>query len=114
MSSNATWAMRGGDARRVSTRALADMTRTELASSAAAALLVLPIGATEQHGPHLPAGTDSILVERIARDAAARVDSKIPVVLAPTLSFGSSAHHLPFGATLSLATDTYLHALLDL
>ena len=74
----------------------------------------LPLGATEQHGPHLPSGTDTFAVESIARDAAALAAEQISVVVTPSLPFGSSAHHLIFGATLSLSTETYYKALCDL
>jgi creatinine amidohydrolase len=92
---------------------LQEWTRQDAATSAGTTLLVLPVGATEQHGPHLPTGTDFLCVEHIARSAAARAAAHIPVVVAPTLPFGSSHHHLPFGATLSLATETYYRVLVD-
>lgn len=76
------------------------------------AVLVVPLGATEQHGPHLAAGTDAIVVEELVHEAA-RLAQR-PVVVAPTLSFGSSHHHLSFGATLSLSTETYLRVLMDI
>ncbi len=89
------------------------LTREQLNALAPTALVVLPIGATEQHGPHLAVGTDWLCAERVARDAAdiARVD--IPIVVAPTLPFGSSHHHLPFGGTISLSTDVYYRVLMD-
>lgn len=95
-------------------RSLFEVTRGAARELAESSLLLLPLGATEQHGPHLPVGTDSILVEEVARRAADSLAGDVPVVLAPTLSFGSSAHHLPFGGTLSLETDTYYHVLMDL
>lgn len=82
------------------------MTRDEVrASLAAGAVVVLPTAATEQHGPHLPTGHDSLTVEHIAREAASRATTE--VILTPVLCFGSSQHHLPFGGTLSLSTETY-------
>jgi creatinine amidohydrolase len=90
------------------------MTREQLAVFAPRGLLVLPLGATEQHGPHLPVGTDCLQVEYIARQAAASVASNLPITVAPTLPFGSSHHHLPFGGTLSLDTGVYYRVLLDL
>jgi creatinine amidohydrolase len=93
---------------------LAEWTRTDAAERAATTLLVLPTGATEQHGPHLPTGTDLLCVEHIAQRAAARAAERIAVVVAPALPFGSSHHHLPFGATLSLGTETYYRVLIDL
>ncbi|MGH9628196.1 MAG: creatininase family protein, partial [Bryobacteraceae bacterium] len=85
----------------------ADYTREELRALAASALVVLPLGATEQHGPHLPVGTDYMTVEHLAMGSAARAAVEIPVLVAPTLPFGCSEHHLPFGGTLSLGTQVY-------
>lgn len=89
-------------------------TRTELRARAAETLVVLPVGATEQHGPHLAVGTDFLTVEYLALRAAEQVAAEIPIVVAPTLPYGASAHHLPFGATLSLGTETYYRVLCDL
>jgi creatinine amidohydrolase len=93
---------------------LGSYTRTEVAAIAAQAVAVLPVGATEQHGPHLPIGTDALIVEHLARQAARLVAGPGPVVVAPTLSYGSSHHHLPYGATISISTATYLALVSDL
>ncbi|HXT37082.1 MAG TPA: creatininase family protein [Chloroflexota bacterium] len=93
---------------------LHELTRAELRALALNALVVLPLGATEQHGPHLPAGTDALIVEHIARASAAEAARRMPVVVAPTVSFGASHHHLPFGATLSFGTETFYRAIRDL
>lgn len=78
------------------------------------ALVVMPVGATEQHGPRLATGTDAFLATEVSRRAVDRADSPRPLVLAPTLSFGASDHHLAFGGTLSLTAETMLAVLLDL
>lgn len=93
---------------------LSELTRAEAREIAARALVILPTGATEQHGPHLPVGTDSMAVEAVARSAAARVRPGIPAFVAPTLAFGSSPHHLPFGGTMSVSTETYYRLICDL
>ena len=92
----------------------ADQTREALRAAAADSLLVFPVGATEQHGPHLPVATDQLTVEYIARAAARAAAQQIPVVVAPTLPFGSSHHHLPFGGTMSLGTEVYYRTVFDL
>lgn len=92
----------------------AEQNREFLRSFAPDAMVVLPLGATEQHGPHLPSGTDTYTVESIAREAAEIAGEKLPVVLTPTLPFGSSDHHLVYGATLSFGTETYYRVLCDL
>lgn len=90
-----------------------EATRAEL-QAAQKSLLILPVGATEQHGPHLPTGTDFLFVESIARKAAVVAARQIPVLVAPTLPYGCSQHHLPFGGTLSLSTEVYYRAVYDL
>ncbi|MGH2405680.1 MAG: creatininase family protein [bacterium] len=93
---------------------LQELTREEARTAAPEALAIFPVGATEQHGPHLPVYTDSFTVEHIARAAAAEAAKQIPVLVTPTMPFGSSQHHLPFGGTMSLDTDTYFRASYDL
>lgn len=80
----------------------------EVAERAARSLLAVPLGATEQHGPHLPLGTDTTVATALAeRLAAARDD----VLVAPPLAYGSSGEHAAFPGTLSIggpATTTVL------
>lgn len=92
---------------------LEEWTRSECQEQGPRTLVVLPIGALEQHGPHLPLGTDTILAEYIARAAVARVDSRIPVVVAPSFYYGSSHHHLLHGGTASITTEALYAALRD-
>ena len=92
----------------------AELTRDESRTIARDGLLVLPVGATEQHGPHLPVGTDSMGAEHVARSAAATVADRFPVAVAPTLWYGSSPHHIPFGGTMSLTAGTFLSVLMDI
>jgi creatinine amidohydrolase len=93
---------------------LQELTREEARDVAPETLLILPVGAIEQHGPHLPVGTDFLTIEYVARAAATDAAKELPVLVAPTLPFGSSHHHLPFGGTISLSTDTYYRVLYDL
>jgi creatinine amidohydrolase len=58
--------------------------------------------------------TDAVSVEHVARAAAAAAAATIPVVVTPTLAFGSSHHHLPFGGTMSLSTETFYRAVTEL
>jgi creatinine amidohydrolase len=91
-----------------------ELTRDDLRALAPDTVVLLPVGATEQHGPHLPVGTDRFAVEHIAREAARGIADRLPIVVAPTLPFGSSHHHLAFGGTLSLGTETYYRVISDL
>lgn len=100
-----------------------EQNRATLAEVLPEAVVVVPIGATEQHGPYLPTGTDGFLAESVCERALEILDhrddanddagsgSGTPYVLAPTIPVGASDHHLPFSGTLSLRPDT-LHALL--
>src|ERR1700692_3423945 len=92
----------------------AELNRDELRSIAATALVVIPIGATEQHGPHLATGMDYFTIEAIAREAGAIAGAETDVVVTPALPFGSSHHHLVFGGTLSFTTETYRRMLYEL
>jgi len=79
---------------------LADLSWPEAGQRAAAgAVLAVPVGSTEQHGPHLPLSTDTdIAVALCARLAAARPD----VLTAPPVGYGSSGEHAGFPGTLSI------------
>ncbi len=67
--------------------------------AAAGAVLAVPLGSTEQHGPHLPLSTDADIASALcARLAAARPG----VLVAPPLAYGSSGEHAGFAGTLSI------------
>jgi creatinine amidohydrolase len=75
-------------------------------------VVLLPLGAIEQHGPHLSVSTDTDIVNSIA----SMVEKKIPqdVILCPAMCFGSSNHHLLFGGTISLSPTTYTQLIVEL
>ncbi len=85
-----------------------EMTREQIKKIAPRAIGVLPTAATEQHGPHMAVGTDTLLCTTVARRAAEAVADRVPVVVTPPLPFGSSHHHYPFGGVLSLTSDTFI------
>ena len=72
------------------------------------AIVVLPVAAMEQHGPHLPVMVDTLLCGEVARRAALRASGRHPVVVAPTVWSGLSEHHMPFGGTFTLDFPTFL------
>ena len=80
------------------------------AAEARGSLVVVPIGAVEQHGPHLPLATDIWIASAVARDAVARVDDAF---LADPLPVGCSVHHRSFPGTLSLGVDTFIRMICD-
>lgn len=75
---------------------------------------VLPTAAVEQHGPHLPLDTDTFLCTRIVEEAAARAQRAGSVLVAPTLAYGCSAHHMAFAGTLTLTAATFLTAVREI
>ena len=93
---------------------LVELTRVRLAEVAPQAVCVLPFGAVEQHGPHLPFGIDFVVVDAVARRAVAQAADEAPLVLAPTAPYGSSDHHLDVGGALSLAPGTFERCARDL
>ena len=75
-------------------------------------LVVVPLAAVEQHGPHMPTGTDFILCTAVADELEKRLADR--VLLTPTVWLGASAHHLRLGSTLNAALDTYVATLCDI
>ena len=65
--------------------------------------VVVPFGSTEQHGRHMPLGTDAVLGDEIGWGLAERLGA----FLAPTVRFGCSEHHLAFSGTISLSKETF-------
>lgn len=86
------------------------LTATELRALAAEdATVLVPIGSTEQHGPHLPTGVDDFLASEVCTRAAVKAQRK--AVVAPSVWCGLAEHHMAFGGTFTLSLTT-LHALL--
>ena len=90
------------------------LTRNELVAAAPTTTLVIPVGSTEQHGHHLPTRVDAAIIEAVCLRAADLAVEQVPVLVAPTLPYGCSHHHLPFGGTMSLTTTTYVELVCDL
>ena len=66
---------------------------------------LLPVGSTEQHGPHLPLDTDAFHAEYLAREVAGGCTEPRPLVL-PLIPYGVSYHHDDFSGTLSVSPET--------
>ena len=79
--------------------------------AASGTLLAVPVGSTEQHGPHLPLSVDTDIAVELCRGlAAARPD----VLVAPPLGYGSSGEHAGFPGTLSIGQDALELVLVEL
>jgi creatinine amidohydrolase len=75
------------------------------------AIVVVPVGSMEQHGPHLPVKVDALLATEVARRAALKVQTHQPILVTPTVWCGLAEHHMDFCGTLTLDFETF-HALL--
>jgi len=72
------------------------------------AVVLLPIAAVEQHGPHLPLLTDTLIAEAIVREVD---DGGLPLWTLPTLAYGKSNEHLRFPGTITLTSETLMRVL---
>lgn len=88
---------------------LAEMTWREVEQADRSVVVVIPTGSLEQHGPHLPLFTDTMIATAVAEAVEARLAAK--TLVTPTLWLGASGHHLAFPGTLSASFDTYQGAL---
>ena len=93
----------------------ANMSSSQFASlDPSRAVAVLPLGATEQHGPHLPLSVDTVLVEGVLNAALSHLAEQDPVWVLPTQSLGLSTEHTAFAGTLSLSPQTVIQLWCDI
>ena len=74
--------------------------------------VLVPVGSLEQHGPHLPLETDSVIATAVAQAAASLLGHEVQV--APVLAYGSSGEHQAFPGTVSIGRDALHHVLIEL
>jgi creatinine amidohydrolase len=87
---------------------LAQLRTSDLASLTASDWLVIwPVAALEQHGPHLPLGTDAIVLDAVVRQLSS-VLTGVKALLLPGLPLGKSPEHLGYPGTISLRAGTLL------
>ena len=77
-------------------------------------IAVLPLAATEQHGPHLPLGVDTIIAEAYLARVRSLLPADLPATFLPVQAIGQSEEHSAFPGTLSLASDTLMRLLRDI
>lgn len=83
----------------------------DVQARAASTVLAVPLGSTEQHGPHLPLSTDTDIAVALARELSRRVPG---IVVAPAIPYGSSGEHSGFPGTLSIGQDALELLLVEL
>lgn len=92
---------------------LADMTWPEVKSALdTVKLAIIPVGAHEQHGPHMAESCDGVLAEAMSKKLAERLHPN--VIVAPTISMGISPHHMNFPGTITLHPETLISILRDM
>ena len=91
---------------------LFEMTRPEVEQAIAAGVdtIVVPFGSTEQHGLHLPLGTDAILGETLGDRVARALGNAL---VAPGIPIGCSEHHMDFAGSLTLSQETFSQVVAD-
>ena len=87
----------------------ADLSTRDFAQiDAARTIAVLPVAATEQHGPHLPVSVDTVLVDGVVAATLAHLPDALPVLFLPTQTVGLSPEHQRFPGTLTLSAETVI------
>lgn len=72
--------------------------------------ILLAVGSTEQHGPHLPLGTDSLIGDKLVERVAKKLGNAL---VAPTIRIGMSEHHMAFAGSMTLREETLEEVLVD-
>jgi creatinine amidohydrolase len=94
---------------RVPSRYWADLATTDFAAlDPARTVAVLPVAATEQHGPHLPLSVDQVLADGVVSASLAHLPADLPVLFLPTQAVGYSPEHTAFAGTLTLSAPTLI------
>ncbi len=80
-------------------------------NEAPAPIVLIPLGSTEQHGPHLPIATDTIIAEELAGRAVHHTDG---LMIGPTISVSASGEHADFPGTLSIGSEVTTSLIVEL
>ena len=97
------------------TRQWSDLVTTDFASlDLGRAIAVLPLGATEQHGPHLPLSVDANLAHSMVQAATPHLPADLPALFLPVQRIGYSPEHAAFAGTISLKADTVMRLWTDI
>lgn len=77
-------------------------------------LIIQPIGAIEQHGPHLPLIVDAAIATAVVGQTLHKLDASIPAYALPTLHYGKSNEHAQFPGTITLSAQTLMSTLVEI
>ncbi|MEH6567103.1 MAG: creatininase family protein [Halopseudomonas sp.] len=77
-------------------------------------VIVLPVGAIEQHGPHMPCGVDAIIAAGVVGHAMARLPAEVPAYALAPITYGKSDEHLHFPGTMTLTGEILLHTIQEI
>ena len=89
---------------------MSSLARATSAETAGAGLVLVPLGSIEQHGPHLPLDTDTVIATAVAHEVGAALDAWV----APPVTYGSSGEHQSFPGTASVGTEALTQVLVEL
>ena len=89
---------------------MSSLARATSAETAGAGLVLVPLGSREQHGPHLPLDTDTVIASAVAHEVGGALDAWV----APPVAYGSSGEHQSFPGTASTGTEALTHVLVEL
>ena len=93
----------------------ADLTARDFAALEREGLVaVLPIGATEQHGPHLPLAVDRAILDGIIAAAVPQIPDDVSALFLPTMPVGKSNEHGAWAGTLTLSAQTFIAVLMEI
>ena len=92
----------------------ADMTALDFSTDTDGWVAVIPTAAIEQHGPHLPLGTDTIIGEGMVRTVIERLPQDIPATFLPVQAIGKSNEHIAYRGTLTMGWETATKAWLEI
>ena len=77
--------------------------------------VIIPVGSTEQHGPHLPFDTDTFTSDVLAKQCAEECQKQnISILVTPPVCYGVSWYHMDFAGTMSITSSVYIALIKDL
>ena len=95
--------------RKMRTKFWINLTTEDISKLSRNTIIIVPFSAIEQHGPHLPLGTDKIILDKILEKLCKKNSKSKDFVILPNLNIGSSSEHASFEGTLSVNSLSYIN-----